>query len=146
MKFWTDIYPAIEAAEAMLLSVDDDTSRLPQVVQVFLLVNNAQGVIDNGGYIYFFEADWDDKPPYDVFVTAYEAIGCDQQAADLRRVVSTFPFENPHLHREQRQAFIDARYDESKRCVPEWGEALCGDREVWEKLARYYELHEDAFA
>ena len=146
MDFWTDIYPAIEAAEAMLSSVDDDMSRLPEAVQIFLSVNGAQGVIDNGGYVYFFEEDWPNTPPYAVFILAYEAIGCDQQAADLRRVVSTFPFENPHLHKEQRQAFMNARYDKSKRCIPEWGEALCGDTDVWEKLARYYEMHEGDFA
>jgi hypothetical protein len=98
MDFWTDIYPAIRAAEAMLSSVDGDLNRLPEAVQIFLLINGAQGVIDNGGYIYFFEEDWPNTPPYDDFISAYEAIGCSQQADDLRRVVATFPFDNPHLH------------------------------------------------
>jgi hypothetical protein len=138
--------PALKAAEDMLAAVDADMSLMPEPVRNFLLVHGAQGVIDNGGYRFFFEADWPNKPPYDVFVSAYEAIGCFEQAEDLRRVVATFQFQDPHLHKEQRQAFIEARYDKSRFCVPEWGNALCGDKDVWEKLARYYEMHEDDFA
>jgi hypothetical protein len=50
-------------------------SRLPQNVRIFLLVNGAQGIIDNGGYKYFFGQDWPGTPPYDDFANAYEAIG-----------------------------------------------------------------------
>jgi len=146
MDFWTDIMPAVEAAENKLAAVDEDMSRLPEAVQVFLLVNGAQGVIDNGGYSFFFGQDWPDNPAYEDFVRAYETVGCVEQAADLRRVAATFPFPDPHLHLEKRRAFIDARYDKSAFCVPEWGNSLCGDKEVWERLARYYELHEEEFA
>ena len=53
MDFWTDIWPALLGAEQMLTSVGDDMSRLPQNVRIFLFVNGAQGVIDNGGHRYF---------------------------------------------------------------------------------------------
>jgi hypothetical protein len=145
MDYITDILPAVYAAEDRLEAAGGDMSRLPEPLQVVLLIDGAQGVIDNGGYVYFFEEDWPNIPSYDDFISAYEAIGCEQQAVDLRRVVATFPFENPHLHKEQRQAFMDARYDKSEFCIPEWGNALCGDTDVWEKLARYYEMHEDDF-
>ena len=95
MDFWTDIWPATLSAQQMLTGVGDDMSRLPESVRIFLLVNGAQGVIDNGGYNYFFEEDWPGSPPYEDFVDAYEAIGCIRQAADLRRVVATFPFSEP---------------------------------------------------
>jgi hypothetical protein len=91
-------------------------------------------------YNYFFEQDWPGIPPYEDFAAAYEAIGCIRQAADLRRVAASFPFPEPHLHKEERKAFMDARYDESTYCVPEWGNALCGDKEVWERLATFYAL------
>lgn len=146
MDYWTDIMPALEAAEDKLAAVDQDMSMLPEAVRTFLLVHGAQGVIDNGGYRFFFEADWPNTPAYDAFVSAYETIGCSEQAEDLRRVVATFRFQDPHLHKVQRQAFIEARFDKSQYCVPEWGDALCGDKDVWEKLARYYEMHEGDFA
>jgi hypothetical protein len=127
MDFWTEIYPAVEAAEAMLSSVDDDMSQLPEVVQVFLLVNGAQGAIDNGGFVFFFENDWPGTPTYEAFIAA------------LRRIVATFPFLEPHLHRKKRQEFIDARYDKSAFGVPEWNRDLLRfGKEVWEKLTKYY--------
>jgi len=147
MDFWTDIYPAVEAAEAMLSSVDDDMSQLPEAVQVFLLVNGAQGAIDNGGFVFFFEEDWPGTPPYEDFNAAYESIGCIEQSAALRRIVATFPFSDPHLHREKRQEFMNARYNKSAFGIPDWNQdLLCFGKEVWEKLAKYYELHQDDFA
>jgi hypothetical protein len=145
MDFWSDIMPGTLAAQEMLTSVGDDMTRLPESVRVFLLVNGAQGVVDNGGYKYFFGQDWPGTPPYEDFARAYETIGCIPQAADLRRVAGTFPFSEPHLHKDERSAFIEARYDESTYCVPEWGDALCGDKEVWERLATYYARHRDDF-
>jgi len=85
-----------------------------------------------------FEQDWPGTPLYNDFADAYEAIGSIRQAANLRRVAASFPFSEPHLHKEKREAFIDARYDKSTYCVPEWGNALCGDKEVWERLAAFY--------
>ena len=52
--------------------------------------------------------------------------------------MSTFPFENPHLNESKRVKFIEANYDEDEFEVKEWGEKLCGDTEVWEKLESYY--------
>jgi hypothetical protein len=145
MDYWTDILPASLSAQQMLTSVSDDMGRLPDSVRIFLLVHGAQGVIDNGGYKYFFEADWPGNPPYEHFSEAYEAIGCISQAADLRRVAGTFPFQDAHLRKDERKAFIDARYDEKTHCVPEWGDALCGDTEVFEKLALHIALHRKDF-
>jgi hypothetical protein len=145
MNFWTDIMPGIQAAQYMLTAANDDMSRLPESVRIFLLVNGAQGVVDNGGYKYFFGQDWPGTPSYEDFAEAYEAIGCVHQAAELRRVAGTFPFSEPHLRKDERRAFIDARYDESTRCVAEWGDDLCGDQEVWERLAVHYAMHRKDF-
>ena len=69
MDFWTDIWPATLSAQQMLTAVGDDASLLPESVRIFLLVNGAQGVIDNGGYKYFFGEDWLGKPPYGILQT-----------------------------------------------------------------------------
>jgi hypothetical protein len=131
----------------MLEAANENASRLPEAVQVFLNVHGAQGTIDNGGFMYFFEEDWNGSPPYEDFIAAYETIGCIEQAADLRRVVATFPFSDPHLYRDKRREFMLARYDKSMYGIPEWGDSLLrtGD-EVWAKLARYCKLHADDFA
>jgi len=132
-------------AQRMLSEVNDDISRLPEPVQIFLNVNGAQGVIDNGGFNFFFEADWPGNPRYEDFVAAYEAIGCWKQAAELRRVVETFPFPDPHLHKEKRNEYIEANYDPDEMHVRGWGDELCGDDEVWKKLAAYYDWHKPHF-
>ena len=106
---------------------------------------NAQGIIDNGGYRYFFESDWPDKPNYEVFAEAYEKVGCSSQADDMRRVVASFGFAEPHLHVDFRNAFIGEHYDPETFEVPAWGDALCGDDTVFEALRAYAHTHAAAF-
>ncbi len=122
-----------------------DLTKLSEPVRTFLIVNGAQGVIDNGGYRYFFDADWPGNPPYEVFAAAYETIGCWKQATDLRRVVATFPFPDPHLHKEGRCQFIEENYDQDSFSVRGWGDELCGDDEVWKKLAAYCDWNRPHF-
>ncbi len=124
----------------------DDIDLLPQSLATFLFVHAAQGVIDNGGYEYFFGSNWPKKPPYSRFVEAYEAIGCERQAKELARVVSTFPFDNPHLKETLRKKYMKKNYDDEKYEIKGWGDKLCGDEEVWEKLKKYYLKHHRDFA
>ena len=127
------------------LEATGDMTRLTASVRTFLLVYGAQGVIDNGGYKSFFGDNWPGNPPYQDFISAYEAIGCRTQARELRRVVATFPFPNPHLDKDRRRAFMESNYDKTALSVRGWGDALCGDEAVWEKLVRYYQTNEDEF-
>ena len=75
----------LDAGFDRLESLDNDVSRIEQPLRTVLVVYSAQGVIDNGGLAYFFERDWPHHPPYDVFVSAYEAIGLVKEAAAKRR-------------------------------------------------------------
>lgn len=134
-----------QIAQQMLAAVGEDMAQLPEAVQVFMKVNSAQGVIDNGGYRYFFAADWPGNPPYEDFASAYEAIGCWKQAEELRRIVTTFPFPDPHLDEAKRKEYIEANYNPEEMQVRGWGDALCGDDEVWKKLAAYYDWHKTQF-
>lgn len=133
--------------EALLLLEKSagDFDLLPDAVATFLFVHSAQGVIDNGGYRYFFESSWPNNPPYSRFMDAYRAIGCDAQADDLARVVSTFPFEAPHLNEEGRNKYMDENLDEDECEVRGWGDRLCGDEEVWRKLGAFYKMHASDF-
>lgn len=135
-----------DKAERLLRKAKDNINLLPAAVANLLMIYSAQGVIDNGGYKYFFESDWPMQPPYSRFVEAYAAIGCDKQAADLARVVATFPFDNPHLEAEKRNQFMDENYDEETFSVNGWGDMLCGDEEVWTRLEAYYLKNTSEFA
>jgi hypothetical protein len=104
-------------------------------------IYSAQGVLDNGGYRYFFESDWEGQPDYSVFVQAYREIGCEAQAQELARVVATFDFADPHLHQDLRNRYMDERFDEESYEVRGWGDALCGDPEVYSKVHAYAARH-----
>jgi hypothetical protein len=126
--------------------IEDNLDLFPPVVADFLLIHAAQGIIDNGGYRYFFGSDWPGKPPCSRFIDAYRAIGCEKQARELERVIRTFPFDNPHLYESKRKKYMDENYVDDKDEVLGWGEALCGDEEVWKELAIYCIANKESFA
>ena len=103
------ISDAFKKAEALAKAknAEHEIDFLPKSVRTFLLVHAAQGVIDNGGYSYFFGPDWPNKLPYEDFAEAYDKIGCTNQAKDIRRVISSFPFSDPHLKCEKRANYIN---------------------------------------
>ena len=139
------ISEAFKQAAAKLKSVGDDIDKLPKIVSTFLIVYSAQGVLDNGGYRYFFESDWPDNQQYSKFIEACSEIGCIKQSTELARVISTFPFENPHLDESARNKYIDSNLDEEEFELKGWGDALCGDQEVWTKLEAYYLDNKEEF-
>jgi len=139
------LHQAFERASAKLTAVDGDVSRLATPVRTFVLVHAAQGIIDNGGYRYFFGSNWPSQASYDDFVRAYEAIGCRSQAASIAKVAGTFPFSKPHLDEASRQGFMDARYDPVTNGIRGWDDDLCGDESVWQQLADFYLHNSEAF-
>ena len=96
--------------------------------QVVALVYGAQGVIDNGGLLYFFDNDWPDNPPYSLFVEAYQTIGLEKIAKCIASVTAAFPFPEPHLHREARAKYLDEHYSEENGMLLECDDfAVAGD-------------------
>jgi len=136
---------AYEQAAEQLNRVGGNHAELPNEASIFLLVYSAQGVLDNGGYRYFFESNWPNHPPYSKFIDAYRETGCEKQADDFARVVASFPFENPHVNDSTRNRFINDNLDEDESEVKGWGDALCGDEEVWSKLEQFYLQNEGVF-
>ena len=137
---------AFKKAINLLDKAHDKMDQLQAEVSTFLYVHSAQGVIDNGGYRYFFESNFPTNPPYSKFIEAYKNIGCEKQAKELERIVSSFPFENVHLEADLRNKYMDKNFDEDMYEVKGWGNALCGDEEVWNKLGQYYIKNKIKFA
>jgi ankyrin repeat protein len=123
----------------------EDITGLPPIIANLVLVVAAQGVIDNGGFKAFFEADWPNNQPYQLFVNAYRAIGCENQAKIFQGVIASFPFDNPHLHADLRNKYMDENYDSDKFKIKNWDEDLCGDEEIWVKLENYIMEHKQEF-
>ena len=145
MKEKDPLNEAFDRMLVLLFLADDNTEKLPFEVQTFMYVNSAQGVIDNGGYRNFFGSDWPNNPTYSKFINAYRTIGCQSQADDFQKVSLSFPFDNPHLKEKERIKYMDDNYDEEGFCIKGWGDSLCGDNEVWEKLERYYKKNIEKF-
>jgi uncharacterized protein DUF4375 len=118
-----------------LKRVGDDPRKLPAAESTLVVVYGAQGVIDNGGFRYFFENDWSGRPPYSLFSDAYRQIGSAQTAALLDRAVSLFPFPRPHLASRKRNQFMDSLPEDHELFA--LGDRVCGDQTVWQNLERY---------
>ncbi|MBK8794753.1 MAG: DUF4375 domain-containing protein [Holophaga sp.] len=123
---------AFEASVQRLDRADGKFSDLPMTVQILLLVYSAQGVIDNGGFQYFFEMDWPGHPEYLAFSDAYRAIGANDAATCIDKAVSFFDFENPERFENQRILFMNT--------LPEGhqffklSDYVSGDNSVWAAL------------
>jgi len=119
--------------------------RLPIEFQTFLIVESAQGIIDNGGLQYFFESDWDGKPPYSYHCDAYERIGAVEAAAHLVAAANMFPFADPHLQRERRLSAMEELWESEDGQFAEFDFRLCGNEIIWRKLYEYVLEHSEKF-
>ena len=118
-----------------------DKTRLPVEFPTFLIVESAQGIIDNGGLQYFFESDWDDKPPYQEFCDAYARIEAREAAKWLAEAVELFPFADPHLHQERRNEALERLWESEAGKLADLDNKLCGCELVWRKLFEYVLRH-----
>ena len=133
---------AVKVAFRTLDAAGGDARRLPVPMATVVCVYGAQGVIDNGGFQYFFENDWPCQPPYSMFWKAYARIGAHEAAAAIESAVALFPFARPHRSRAKREAFMAAR-SRSDRFFRL--DTVCGDATVWPKLEAYVRANASAF-
>jgi hypothetical protein len=125
----------IEYAYDKLKNASGDLSQLLEPLQTVVLITHAQGMIDNGGFRYFFETDQPGNSPYRVYSDAYRRIGAARAADLLDLAVALFPFENPHLSSDRRNSYMDS-LDESDEFF-NIGDEVCGDETIWRRLERY---------
>ncbi len=118
---------------------------LSEPLQTVLMVEAAQGIIDNGGLENFYESDFPDNPPYAVFVDAYRRVGAEFGAHCIESTARMFPFAEPHMHAEKRQAWLERVGDDEQHEFVRLSRRLCGDESVFAKLADYVERNQHAF-
>jgi hypothetical protein len=113
-------------------------AKLAEPHRTVALVYSAQGVIDNGGLLYFFESDWPDNPPYSLFADAYRRIGCLVAADAILQAADSFGLPHPERDQAARNAFMK-RFEESddQGAVEYWDDPICGDEDVWTNLAKW---------
>jgi hypothetical protein len=112
---------------------------LEEPCRTVAIIYSAQGVIDNGGLAYFFEADWPNQPPYSLFVEAYRRIGKDDSADAIQHAANSFGIPEPEKHQQLRDEFMQRHFwtDDDSEPTVQWDNTICGDKEVWSKLAQW---------
>lgn len=138
---------AINIVFERLNQVDGDVSKLEEPFRTVAIIHSAQGVIDNGGLVYFFESDWPNQPPYSLFIDAYRQIGKEDSAAAIEYAAKSFGVPDPEKHVELRNKFMQQHFwSDSEHYEPtvEWDDDICGDEEVWCKLAQWIRTQGDS--
>ena len=139
----SDLASQLSTAEVRRLG--GDVSALPEAFQTVVVIETAQGIIDNGGLEYFFEADFPGNPPYSFFVEVFRRIGAESVAGCIEQVARMFPFAEPHLHQDKRQRWLDTVKDDEMGEFVQLSRRACGDESVFRDLANYVEEHRGAF-
>jgi len=65
-----------------------DPHTAPWDHKVCVMLHAAQGIVDNGGFEYFFEAPFEGRPALEDFPKAFEAVGAHISAAALREAIN----------------------------------------------------------
>jgi hypothetical protein len=140
------IQHAVDFSRDSLHGVRGRMDRLSEPVRIVLIVHAAQGLIDNGGFQYFFEADFPGTPPYAFFVDAYRTIGAEEEARIFARAVALFNFPEPHLNRKQRNKYLDRWQKDPRSPMNLLTDLMCGNKAVWEYLETYIQQNKGEFS
>lgn len=136
---------ASEISTAAVKRLGGDVLKLPEALQTVVVVETAQGIIDNGGLEYFFESDFPNNPPYSFFVDVFRRIEAEDVAYCIEHASRMFPFSDAHLHEDKRQHWLDGvKHDETHEFV-RLSRRACGDESVFPKLADYVEKNQHSF-
>lgn len=114
---------------------------LEEPFKTVAIIYSAQGVIDNGGMVYFFENDWENHPSYSFFADAYERIGRVDAAIALRDAVKSFDVPDPERNRKARGEYMEAHQERFNGMV--WDDCICGDKKVFADLANWVRSHSE---
>jgi len=137
---------AMEFALARLKEASGDIICLPIPLQTVIVVDSAQGIIDNGGLEYFYESDFVGTPDYGFFVSAYRRIGAEVAASCIETTSAMFPFDKPHLHEAKRLSWLDKVLGDESHPFVQLSRRVCGDQTVFLKLGQYVEANLEAFS
>lgn len=128
---------------ALRCDSDDDYTRLSQPEQVVLLVWNASGIIDNGGFQYFYELT---SNMTDV-AWAYEELGYVEAAAACRQSMDLFPHSIPPQGHDKRNRLLERRQQVSEAMWEPLNKVLWGvTDQLPARLARYVRSNREAFS
>ncbi len=126
-----------DAAFAALGQAGGDPTSLSDPYRTIVLIYTAQGVIDNGGFQYFFESDFPGIPSYSVYIEAYRRIQAHEAADALETATALFPPASQHLAEDRRRILAEKSESFSKL-----DSNVCGDEKIWKLLAEFAARYE----
>ena len=136
----------INVLEHIAQNHGNDMTTMPDVERNIVAVITAQAVIDNGGFRYFFETDFDGKPHYNIFVEAYDQIGATESAGSIEQMLAHFPDKTPPEDHGKRRKYLDGVF-KSPDASPELKiieNMILGRVENYASVARYIRANRDA--
>ena len=134
------LYKSLPRFEQVVWDAQNDVHRnddLPnwsphQLTEPLLTVWAVAAVVEktnNGSIQHFFEFDWPEFPPYQIFVDALDRIAAFESATILRSAVAVFTFPSPERDVESRREIIDASFKDAEESgeasrFDKWGHRL----------------------
>ncbi len=103
---------AVDAVFAKYAEKDVDIQSLAEPDRSVILSISAQGIIDSGGFITFFEDDIQEGVDYQWFVDAYRNIGIEPLASNFAEILSLFPEGKPQVDLDERQNHLVRFFDD----------------------------------
>jgi len=116
---------------------------ITDIERVVLLVWHASGIIENGGFRYFFECSL----PLTDTATAYARIGVDEVVAIFHRVHDLFPHRHIPDDWDERMETVERLYDKHGDLLSQLeSEFYRVDGSMQRQLAGWIRVHKDVFA
>jgi hypothetical protein len=118
---------------------------LPPLVRPVITTHSAQGVIDNGGFAYFFECDWPGIDDWNIFVQDFAAVGHHKAAVAIRAALELFPGGHSQSALKERRSYIFGTLGGTDGKLGDLDGPICGKSAVLKRLLEgYIKVHEIA--
>ena len=116
---------------------------ISDIERAVLLIWHASGIIENGGFRYFFECGL----PLQETADAYARIGVDAVASTLHRVRDLFPRRHIPDDYDERMEIVERFYDERGDLLDQLeSDFYRADALMERQLAGWIRVHKDVFA
>jgi hypothetical protein len=116
----------IDATVDRIVKKGFDPNQSPFAHKVAVMLTTAQGIIDNGGFEYFFGLPFHVQPNMEDFVAVYESVGANRSAKAFEEAIS-------------RSKTPDPTYEDLNQIL--WAESESN----YKQLEAYIEAHRDLF-
>lgn len=113
-------------------------ARYEEAERIVTLVWHSTGIIENGGFHYLFESDFNGDPGYKLTAEAFKVIGAEAAYQAFNEIMSHFPNGLPANIKKRLELFEEIPDEETNRINTLFWSDL---KNIETQLARYIRLH-----